>query len=88
MKHQRYIDPMSPRLRQVATILGMIDDLERGAQQLNCDIAAQQHDEKITSPLLASLVSRRDRLRETVALLEKQLAHIRSSKVKGQVTLK
>jgi hypothetical protein len=73
MKHQRHFDPMTPRLRQVATILGMIDDLNRVAGHLDCDIAAQE----IASPLLASLTSRRDRLRETLALLETRLADIR-----------
>jgi hypothetical protein len=77
MKHQHHFDPMTPRLRQMATILGMIDDLNGFAGHLDCDIAAQEHAQEIASPLLVSLTSRRDRLRETLALLETRLADIR-----------
>jgi hypothetical protein len=53
----------------------MIDDLERVAGHLDCDIASRQ--EEIASPLLALLTSRREKLRETLALLETRLAEIR-----------
>jgi hypothetical protein len=75
MKHQRHFDPMTPRLSQVATILGMIDDLDRVGRLLDEDIASNSHP---TSPLLASLTSRRKNLRETVVVLEKRLANIRA----------
>jgi hypothetical protein len=78
MKHQRHFDPMAPRLRQVATILGMIDDLNRVARLLDCDISIHEECHKEAAlPLLASLTSRRDRLRETIAVLETRLADIR-----------
>jgi hypothetical protein len=72
MKHQRHFDPMPPRLRQVATILGMIDDLDRGARLLDDDIASNGR-----APLIASLTSRRKNLRETIVTLEKRLVEIR-----------
>jgi hypothetical protein len=77
MKHQRHFDPMTPKLRQVATILGMIDDLDQVARLLDCDIAAQEDDQRTVLPLLASLTSRRNKLRETIAMLETRLADIR-----------
>ena len=77
MKHQRHFDPMTPRLRQVSTILGMIDDLAQVARLLDCDIATQQHEQGMASPLLVSLRSRRTKLLETIAVLETRLADIR-----------
>jgi hypothetical protein len=77
MKHQRHFDPMTPKLRQVATILGMIDDLDQVAGLLDCDIAAQDRHKETALPLLASLTSRRDKLRETIAMLETRLVDIR-----------
>jgi hypothetical protein len=71
MKHQRHSDPMTPRLRQVATILGMIDDLGRVARVIDDDIAGNGR-----PPLNASLTSRRKNLRETILILEKRLAEI------------
>jgi hypothetical protein len=79
MKHQRHFDPITPRFRQVPTILGMIDDLERIARLLDCDIAVQKEHQAIASPLLASLTSRRDKLQETIAMLKSQLVDIRGS---------
>ena len=76
MRHQRHFDPMTPRLRQVATILGMIDDLAQVARLLDCDIAAKEQRQR-TALVLASLTSRRDKLQETIALLEKRLTEIR-----------
>ena len=77
MKHQRHFDPMTPRLRQVATIWGMIDDLNRVARLLDTDIASREHEQGPASPLLASLSSRRNKLRETIGVLETRLADIR-----------
>jgi len=74
MKHQRHFDPMPPRLRQVATILGMIDDLGRVSRLLDEDIAAAN---RPGLPILPSLTSRRKKLRETIVTLENRLADIR-----------
>jgi hypothetical protein len=74
MKHQRHFDPMTPRLRQVATILGMIDDLGRVARLLDEDIARMG---RPTSPVLPSLTLRRKNLQETIVTLEKRLVDIR-----------
>jgi hypothetical protein len=78
MKHQHRFDPMTPRLKQVATILGMIDDLGRVAHLLDDDIASKG---RTGLPLLASLTSRRQNLRQTIVVLEKHLADIRSPEV-------
>jgi hypothetical protein len=60
MKHQRHFESMTPRLRQVATVLGMIDDLDQVARLLDCESAAQElNQQKTALPLLASLTSRR-----------------------------
>ena len=77
MKHRRHVDPMTPRLRQVATILVMIDDLDRVAQLLDSDIATQEQEQGTASPLLGSLMSRRNKLRETITVLQTRLADIR-----------
>jgi hypothetical protein len=81
MKHQRHFESMTPGLRQVATVLGMIDDLDQAARLLDCEIAAQElNQQKTALALLASLTSRRDKLRETIAMLETSLADNRVSK--------
>jgi hypothetical protein len=74
MKHQRHFDPTTPRLRQVATILALIDDLGRVSRLLDEDIAATGGP---GLPILLSLTSRRKNLRETLVTLEKRLADIR-----------
>lgn len=71
---------MTPRLRQVATILGMIDDLNRVTRLLDCDIATAENHKQTELQLLASLTSRRDKVRETIAVLETRLADIRGFK--------
>ena len=81
MKQQRrHSNPMTPRLRQIATILEMIDDLDRVAGLLDCEIATQEHHAKTVLPIRASLTSRRDNLRKTVAMLETRLADIRAGR--------
>ena len=74
MTHQHRFDPMTPRQRQVATILGMIDDLGRVARLLDDDIASKG---RTALPLLASLTSRRQNLLQTIVVLEKHLDDIR-----------
>jgi hypothetical protein len=77
MKHHRFqIDPMTPRLRQISTILGILDDLNRIGRLLDSDIAHKV----MPLPLLASLTERRGKLRETIGTLESRLAVLRKEK--------
>jgi hypothetical protein len=76
MKHRRHFDPMPPRLKRVATILGIIDDLHQNARLLDGDIASEPN-----SALIDSLTSRRDKLLVTIAMLETRLADIRGLQV-------
>jgi hypothetical protein len=77
MKHHRFqVDPMTPRLRQISTILGMLDDLYRTGRLLDSDIAHKE----MPLPLHASLTERRARLQETIGTLEARLAFLRHDK--------
>ena len=67
---------MTPRLRQISTILGMLDDLNRIGQHLDSDIAQN----KLPLPLHASLTERRAKLQETIGTLEAWLALLRNGK--------
>ena len=76
MKHHRFrADPMTSRLRQMTTILGMIDDLNRTGRLLDFDI--ERCPDRSTH---ASLTKRRTELQETVGALEARLALLRHDK--------
>jgi hypothetical protein len=76
MKHIHQVDPMTPRLRQISTILAMLDDLNRTGRLLDYDITHKA----TTSPLHASLTERRAKLQETIGTLEARLALLRDGK--------
>ena len=81
VKLQRSADPMTPRLRQISTMQGMLDDLNEVVQMLDFDIAAAELKARAAKtadyPVLAmALASRRDKLRDTISLLEKRLARM------------
>jgi hypothetical protein len=76
MKHHRFrADPMTSRLQQMTTILGMIDDLNRTGRLLEFDI--ERCPDRSTH---ASLTKRRTKLQETVGALEARLALLRHDK--------
>jgi hypothetical protein len=69
MKHHRFrADPMTSRLQQMTTILGMIDDLNRTGRLLDFDI--ERCPDRSTQ---ASLTKRRAKLQETIGTLEARL---------------
>jgi hypothetical protein len=72
MKHT---DPKTTRVWQVATIAKTIEALDLAARRLDDDAASKYCHP--ASPLRASLMSRRQNLRETIRTLEKHLAGIR-----------
>jgi hypothetical protein len=73
MKHHRFqADPMTSRLRQMTTILGMIDDLNRTGRLLDFDI--ERCPDRSTH---ASFTKRRAKLQETIGTLEARLALLR-----------
>jgi hypothetical protein len=69
---------MTPRLRQISTILGTLDDLYRIGRHLDSDIAHRQM--PLPLPHYASLTERRARLQETIGTLEVRLALLRDGK--------
>src|ERR1700740_1628415 len=74
MKHHRFrADPMPSRLRQMTTILGMINDLNRTGGLLDFDI--ERSPNRSTH---AALTRRRAKLRETIDTLEARLTHLRN----------
>ena len=81
VKYQRSADPMTPRLRQIATMLAMVDDLNEVVRMLDFDIAAAELRARAAktaeySVLAMALASRGDNLRNTISLLEKRLARM------------
>jgi hypothetical protein len=63
---------MTSRLRQMTTILGMIDDLNRTGRLLDFDI--QRSPDRST---YTALTNRRVNLQETIGILEARLANLR-----------
>jgi hypothetical protein len=83
MKHQRHFDPMTPRLGEVARIGALISDLDRRAQILDRDIAAEEESARVFHPfdaaypvLARTLAARRDNLKATIVTIEKRLASL------------
>jgi hypothetical protein len=82
MKHQHHFGTANViPLREVARISAFIGDLNRRAQLLECDIAAEEERAQVFNPfdaaypvLARTLAARRDNLKATVAVLEKRLA--------------
>jgi hypothetical protein len=82
VKHQYHFESANViPLREVARISAFIGDLNRRAQLLDCDIAAEEERARVfnpfdaTYPVLArTLVARRDNLKATVAVLERRFA--------------
>jgi hypothetical protein len=82
MKHQHHFGRATViALRQVARIGAFIGDLDRRAQLLDHDIAAEEERARVINPLDAAypvlartLAARRDNLKATVATLEERLA--------------
>ena len=72
-------------LREAAQIRTLISDLDRIVEFLNCDIATEEKHagvfdrSDVTYPLLAStLATRRDNLKDTIAVFEQRLATIKA----------
>ena len=80
MRHQGSFSSITPRLQQLTTILGMLDDLGRVSRILDHDIAIEEHKEP-GSPLVASLTLRRAKLRETISTLETRLESLRAFRI-------
>jgi hypothetical protein len=78
MRHRYQVDPMTPRLRQISTVLVMLEDLNRLDQIIDSDIAGIEHKEP-PAPIHAALTERRTKLRETIASLKTHLAYLRNS---------
>lgn len=79
MKHQRHFDPWTQRQRQISTIWGMLDDLNRAVRLLDSEVAAEGEKLRDTDrPFLTkTLTSRRDKLNQTIRVLEKRLLDLR-----------
>jgi hypothetical protein len=84
MKHQRHFESSNePALRGAVQIRTLIADLDRVVQIVNCDIAAEEEQARVSDrsdaayPMLArTLSARRDNLRDTIAALEQRLRTI------------
>jgi multidrug resistance efflux pump len=84
MKHEHHFGRATViALRQVARIGAFIGDLDRRAQLLDHDIAAEEERARVINtldaayPVLArTLAARRDNLKATVATLEERLASL------------
>jgi hypothetical protein len=82
MKHQRHFGSSNViPLREVARIDALIGELDRRALLLDHDIATEEQSARVFNPfdaaypfLARTLAARRDRLKATVATLEKRLA--------------
>jgi hypothetical protein len=84
MKYQHHFGSANViPLREVARIGAFIGDLDRRAQLLDSDIAAAEERARVFDPfdaaypvLARTLTARRDKLRATIATLEKRLASL------------
>jgi hypothetical protein len=84
MKHQRHFGSANViPLREVAQIGAFIGDLDRRAQLLDHDIAAEEERAQVFNPfdaaypvLARKLAASRDNLKATVATLEKRLVEL------------
>jgi hypothetical protein len=81
MKHQRHFDPSDAALREVARTSELIGDLDRIAQILDCDIAAEEERAGVSNPLdgnypflARTQAARRENIKRTIAALRKRLA--------------
>jgi hypothetical protein len=81
MKHQPRFDIASETAaRELRQISVMLADLDRTLQILDCDIATEEERARVSNPsdaaypmLARMLTARRDRLKATVAALERRL---------------
>jgi hypothetical protein len=83
VKHQRHIDASTAALREARQTRTLIADIERIAQILNSDIAAEEERARLFDPtqaeypiLARTLAARRDNLRDTIAALEQRLLNL------------
>jgi hypothetical protein len=77
MKRVSGVDPMPQRLRQISTILGMLDQLDRVGRLIDAEIGEIGLTEP-PLPIHTSLTQRRVNLEETVGTLKARLAYLRN----------
>jgi hypothetical protein len=86
MRHQHHSDSTNAiARREVSWIAALISNLDRHAQLLDEDIAAEEERDRVFDPLhpayrilARALTARRDNLRATIAALEKRLGSLQA----------
>ncbi len=84
MKRAYQADPMPFRLRQISTILGMLDDLRRIDRLIDADVHGVEQKEAFL-PIRMALTERGTKLRETIGTLEARLAYLQNSKTRREI---
>ena len=84
MKRAYQADPMPFRLRQISTILGMLDDLRRIGRLIDADVRGIEQKEAFL-PIRMALTERGTKLRETIGTLETRLAYLRNSETHPEI---
>jgi hypothetical protein len=77
MKRWYRVDPMTPRLRQISTILAMLDDLSQTRQLIDAELAEVER-KKTSQPIRAALMERGAKLQITIGRLEAGLTSLRN----------
>jgi hypothetical protein len=77
MKRSYRVDPMTPRLRQISTILAMLDDLSHTRQLIDAELEEVER-KKTSQPIQAALMERRAKLQVTIGRLEAGLTSLRN----------